>query len=215
MKGLRRRRRGAVRDARIIALALEGEQTGEEFRYFSHLREQLPNNRRFIIELLPTSADTHRSSPDAVIHRLDEHASTNALNPEFDELWMVFDIDTWPEPLLSRVARTARQKRYRLALSNPCFELWLLLHFDPLELEQITWPDNSAKRSREAKRLLARCRGDLGPQDSSLSAIRRATARAERLAADESPESRWPSFPGTDVHTIIIHLQRAQLLPPG
>lgn len=215
MKGLSRRRKGAVRDARIIAIAVEGEETGEEFRYFSRLRELLVNDHRFIVELLPTPADTHESSPDAVIRRLDAYASVNALKPEIDALWLVFDIDAWPEAMLGSVAQLALQKRYRLAISNPCFELWLLLHLETLDLEPSSWPDNPRKRSQEAKRLVSQHRQEIAIESLTPSMVHRAAIRTERLLPPAPPGQRWPSFPGTHVHLIIFELRDAQLLPTG
>lgn len=45
-----------------------------------------------------------------------------------DELWAVIDHDGRPEKVLNNVAREAKKENYCLADSNPCFELWLLLH---------------------------------------------------------------------------------------
>ncbi len=43
------------------------------------------------------------------------------------------DCDHWIEPdrisHLTEVLTTCRQKKIGIALSNPCFELWRLLHF--------------------------------------------------------------------------------------
>jgi hypothetical protein len=45
----------------------------------------------------------------------------------YDEVWCVFDVDEHP------YVADARERAYaaglQLAMSNPCFELWLLLHF--------------------------------------------------------------------------------------
>lgn len=215
MKGLSRHRRRAARDARIIVLALEGELSGEEFRYFNWLRARLVNDHRFFVELLPTPSDTHQSSPDAVIRRLDDHVSVHDLQPEIDLLWLVFDIDTWPPAMRSRVAQLATQKHYGLGISNPCFELWLLLHCDDVELEVIAWPENARERSREAKRLLSlhRQHQQHGRQESTLEALHQATVRAEQLMTATPAGQRWPSFPGTHVHAIIADLRNAQLLP--
>lgn len=212
MKGLRQRRRGVVRDARTIALALEGEEVGEEFRYFDRIREHTSNNRRFIIELLPTPSDTHQSSPDAVIERLDAYVLANALEPEIDVLWLVIDVDAWPEAMLSRVAQRATQKRYRLGISNPCFELWLLLHFEAVDLDASRWPD-PPRRSQEAKRLLSRSRSEHGARETDFSTAFQAMIRAEQLLQATPPGQRWPSFPGTHVHMILDDLRSAKLLP--
>lgn len=44
-----------------------------------------------------------------------------------DEVWCVFDIDQHHH--LPVVRERARQNGVELTISNPCFELWLLLHF--------------------------------------------------------------------------------------
>ncbi len=46
---------------------------------------------------------------------------------EFDEVWCLFDVDRFPD--VADAARRARRSRINVAVSNPCFELWLLLHF--------------------------------------------------------------------------------------
>ncbi|MET9479089.1 RloB family protein [Streptomyces sp. NPDC006638] len=45
----------------------------------------------------------------------------------YDEVWCVFDVDEYPDVAAS--ALLARRYGIRIAVSNPCFELWLLLHF--------------------------------------------------------------------------------------
>ena len=58
---------------------------------------------------------------------------------EIDEFWCVFDVE-WPRnhPGLKDAVERARQNGIEVAISNPCFELWLALHFD----EQSAWLDN-------------------------------------------------------------------------
>ncbi len=45
----------------------------------------------------------------------------------FDEVWCVFDVDDHPH--LHDARQQARANGVHLAVSNPCFELWALLHF--------------------------------------------------------------------------------------
>lgn len=48
-------------------------------------------------------------------------------NVAYDEVWCVFDVD---EHARFQAARElAQRKEIGLAVSNPCFELWLILHF--------------------------------------------------------------------------------------
>ena len=48
-------------------------------------------------------------------------------NLRFDEVWCVFDIDQHPN--VPDAKQMARDNGIELAVSNPCIELWLWLHF--------------------------------------------------------------------------------------
>jgi len=45
----------------------------------------------------------------------------------YDGIWCVFDIDE--HPAVPDARQQARDNEIELAISNPCFELWILLHF--------------------------------------------------------------------------------------
>lgn len=45
---------------------------------------------------------------------------------DYDEIWCVFDVDEHPD--INQAINQARQKGVKVAVSNPCFELWLVLH---------------------------------------------------------------------------------------
>ncbi|MEU9564283.1 RloB family protein [Streptomyces sp. NPDC048161] len=46
---------------------------------------------------------------------------------EYDQAWCVFDVDEFTD--IDRAVTEAGRHGIEIALSNPCFELWLLLHF--------------------------------------------------------------------------------------
>lgn len=46
--------------------------------------------------------------------------------PDFDEIWCVFDVDEHLH--IKRAQQEAKDSGIRTVVSNPCFELWLLLH---------------------------------------------------------------------------------------
>jgi RloB-like protein len=48
-------------------------------------------------------------------------------NLAYDSVWCVFDVDEHPH--IHDALQVARDNGVELAISNPCFELWLLLHF--------------------------------------------------------------------------------------
>ena len=60
---------------------------------------------------------------------------------EVDEVWCLFDVE-WPKnhPNLDEAVRLAARKDINLAISNPCFELWLALRFH----DHTAWLENEA-----------------------------------------------------------------------
>jgi hypothetical protein len=48
-------------------------------------------------------------------------------NLAYDEAWCIFDIDEHPN--VEDAKNQARDNNLHVAISNPCFELWLVLHF--------------------------------------------------------------------------------------
>jgi hypothetical protein len=49
---------------------------------------------------------------------------------EFDEVWCVLDVEGADKaPPLAQARKLAREEGIQLCLSNPCFEVWLLMHF--------------------------------------------------------------------------------------
>lgn len=68
---------------------------------------------------------THPCAPAQLVAYA--RAQFTALDGDFDEIWCVFDVDQFPD--VAEAVETAAQHGIRVAVSNPCFELWLLLHF--------------------------------------------------------------------------------------
>ena len=51
-------------------------------------------------------------------------------NDEIDEVWCVFDVEApQTHPNLQEALARARDNEIETAVSNPCFEIWLALHF--------------------------------------------------------------------------------------
>ncbi|MFO7789756.1 MAG: RloB family protein [Bacteroidota bacterium] len=113
------------RDAPLIIIAAEGRET--ESLYFNSLKEKYATSN---IHVVIIDRKTDSSNPQKVMEALDSFAKKYEI-AEDDELWMVIDRDyqAWSEKEISFVARQCHQKKgYKLGLSNPAFELWLLLH---------------------------------------------------------------------------------------
>jgi len=66
-------------------------------------------------------------------------------NDDFDEIWCVADVDDYD---IVAAAKRASELGVQLVVSNPCFELWLLLHFESCAAH--------LNRCKDAERLLKR-----------------------------------------------------------
>lgn len=115
------KRPGPKRNERyIIALFCEGVVT--EPQYFNALR-RLPEIRK--ITKLQLDFPLSGAVPLTLVERaIREKQENNA-----DEYWCVFDVE-WPKqhPNLLKAIDLAKRSGIRLAISNPAFEVWLLLH---------------------------------------------------------------------------------------
>ena len=50
---------------------------------------------------------------------------------DYDEFWCVFDVESPSEhPNLVQAINLAEENGIRVAISNPCFEFWLILHYE-------------------------------------------------------------------------------------
>lgn len=106
---------------KLFTLAVEGKVTEPE--YFKMLGEEC-NVRVYCLK------NYHACAPLELLERIKTHLATEGLLPG-DEAWVVLDKDQWAEPHLGAIREWVSQsERFGLSISNPCFELWLLWHFE-------------------------------------------------------------------------------------
>lgn len=110
------RRAGDTAERGTFAIVCEGKKT--ETTYFDGIRRKLRlSTAKVFVEGL--GAD-----PLTVVKRAELYLN------DFDQAWAVFDVEA-PQPhnSLHAAIDRAKAKGVHVAVSNPCFELWLLLHF--------------------------------------------------------------------------------------
>lgn len=113
---------GERRYKKLFIIATEGAKT--EPQYFSNFNHQ--NSMLRIICL----KGKNRSSPLQVLKRIKDYIKEESLYPS-DEAWIVIDKDSWLEEHLAVLFEWSKKsEKYGLAISNPKFEYWLLLHFE-------------------------------------------------------------------------------------
>lgn len=179
----------------ICVIAIEGEKT--EKQYFQKF-----GNTRVNIEILPTLTG-NSSEPESILERLRKYKQEKDLN-EKDKCWLVFDVDDRDEDRLKMVCVQARKERFKVAISNPCFEFWLFLHkFDANELNQSLHQISPEKRPAEMKKLV-----NYNYHSLSFKEFRDDVKQAIQRAKNNENGRRTPSpgFPGTDVYKVVESL---------
>ncbi|MFT8720279.1 RloB family protein [Acetobacter sp.] len=179
----------AVRDAQLFVIATEGEKT--EDIYFSAFQ-----STKIRIKTIPTVNGA--SAPDHVFRRLLEFRDQYQLD-DTDELWLVIDRDKWPVRSLRQIASDCQSKKIGLALSNPCFEIWLAMHYEKLE----DFPEKL--KSCEAFRMLKNCCKSYNKSnfDPKLFIDKTENAISVAKELDKRPRSRWPDKTGSRVYRLV------------
>jgi hypothetical protein len=188
-------RRAAFRDPKpTILVVSEGRVTEPEYlRGF----QRACRNPRVTIHVAPE----HRVPRTLVelAKRYKEDAQTAAHrerddNLAYDSVWCVFDMDEHPR--VGEAIEMARDNDIALAISNPCFELWLLLHFR----------DNPGAQPRD--KMKAMLAGYLPEYDKHVdyaaysAGYEQAVTRASRMDRDAEEVDEPGRNPTTGVHRL-------------
>lgn len=149
------------------------------------------------VKLLP--ARKHDSSPPQVLKRAKEFVKEKGVGKK-DEVWLVMDRDQWTDEQLEGVFIGCRASAFNLAVSNPQFEYWLLLHFED---------GSGVSGSRDCTQRLMRYlpnfdKGHLEIQKVE-PGIPDAIHHAE--AKDTPPCEDWPKTNGSTVYRLVKSLR--------
>jgi len=119
---------------KIIIISCEGSNTEPE--YFKAIKEKLSKyiSALIKIEVIPKSAGA--SEPKDIVCNLDEflHTEYDYKYEYDDELWVVWDrekVQARKKHILE-ILPECKRKNYNIAMTNPLFEFWLLLHVDDI-----------------------------------------------------------------------------------
>lgn len=181
---------GTRRYKKLFVIATEGAIT--EPQYFHLLNSLSTANHIQVIK------GRHDSAPPHVLRRMEAHLLKSQLSSD-DEAWIVVDRDSWPRDQLDELADwEEKSPHHGLAVSNPNFEYWLLLHFE------------NCQGAITAKECLKRLRTHLPHYDKTLrtsdfdlNSMRLAVTRAK--AKNEGTSERWPTTAGTTTVYRLVH----------
>ena len=121
-------RRPPFKDSKpLILIVTEGRVTEPEYLNGFVKAAQNPRVQIKVVEgagvpmtIVRKAKDEKQEAEERAKHKDDD-------NERYDEVWCVFDVDDHPN--IPAAKQMAIANDLRLAVSNPCIELWLWLHF--------------------------------------------------------------------------------------
>ncbi len=190
-----------VRDASLVVIASEDRYAVQQyFDFFESTRVQF--------RVLETRDG--KSAPQHVLDRIDEYIEEFEID-DGDSFWVVTDCDHWVQPNhignLTHVLRQCRQKGINVAVCNPCFDLWLLLHFAEFPEETTLTCDEIGDRLRTAAGGYDKTRIYNLPID-----IEKVSQAVKRASARHLSPAEIPTHLQTAVHLIIQDLVARRII---
>jgi hypothetical protein len=186
-------------------IVCEGEKT--EPNYFRAYRQFASV---FDVHIHGASADplsvVNRASDE--VKRERQRQGLSIKKKPYDQVWCVFDRDSWPTQRFNEALAQAEQREFKVAYSNQAFELWYVLHFEYL---------NSSIPRADYIHKLHILLGEPYVKNSWLmfaklqSRQQTALKNAERLFGQYAPVSPANDDPSTTVHHLIQQLNRFTL----
>lgn len=117
-----------------------------------------------------------------------------------DEVWCVFDMDDFPVEKLDKAITLARKHAYKIAFSNVCFEVWLILHFSYYDIAQSRNLYKSTLKKRMGKSYK---KSDPNLFDAFSRHVGDAVRNAEKLAEQYATgDALHKRVPYTDFHKL-------------
>lgn len=197
-----------VRDARLYIVVVEGANTEPAYFRALEVHDLIPKNR---VKIHIVSPEDNKSAPRYLVNNAEKAKNDVGRLMADDEIWIVFDIDKHSgnsrlEQIHSAL-HDANSQGWYVALSNPCFEVWLLLHIT----DNLTGITDAGRTAEEKLRELL---GGYNKSNTPMvclghEALRNAVTRAKTL--DMNPDSPIPALPSTRVYRLVERLVGARV----
>lgn len=187
------KRRVGTREYRnVLWISAEG-QTEKDYFQMNVFRDTAMQVR------FPKNVHPDRRNPHQVLKRFQKALRSEDFRKN-DEAWVVVDVDNWDSSEFDElVAWAESDSRHHLAISNPKFELFLLMHFGPAK-----GCTTSQKVDTALKRQLPRYAKRISATQFAVKDVKTAieNAREKRFCCNEAVPA-----PGmTDAHLLAERL---------
>jgi RloB-like protein len=190
--------------APVFHIYCEGEKT-EPYYLNGYIDRFFPGNRRLKVE------KTKKNTPVQLVKEAVK-AKNDQNCPEGDFFWVVFDREgeaKYSKELHQEAYQCAQKNNVSIALSNVCFEVWILLHFEKSTASYNSFNDLKRNSNLREKHINNYDKGDKNVFE--VIADRIATARINAIemnqitinAADPSWTMPYQWNPFSDVYKLL------------
>lgn len=201
-----RRQTGARQLGRRYLVYCEGKIT--ERQYLDAVKQELRNAGVEIV------VGPRHGEPLGLVEAASSHAGRvgRRVPQGFDEVWCVIDVEApMPHGSLMKAIALAEARNIRCAISNPCFELWLLLHFDDHTSHLTT--DGACRLLESRDHCGYTVAGKRFNVAAALPLKDLAAERARRLAQRHGDIPLGERNPGSDFHLLLDSLRTGSPRP--
>jgi len=192
---------------RTFLIVTEGEKT--EPNYVTALRDQLRLKAADVEIIHPKGTDPLSLTQKALaLREARKKAAKNGFIVEYDEVWVVFDLETATHAHRKKAEQARAAKEFTgilFAYSDPSFEYWLLLHE---EYTTSNFPDSSAVEKRFKSIHNDYTKGNWKPTQAFLLKLPNAITHAERCRQYHE-KSGGEGNPSTHVDKLARNLNEA------
>lgn len=209
------RKGGFLEAEKMFILSYEGNKS--EKKYFEDFRKSEYFNDSGLIEIISLNRPKNRGSDPISVKKLLQEAKKEYRFRDTDEFWLIIDRDNWEEihnhNFDKLVEDCKKENNFFLAMSNPCFEIWLILHlkdineFDHDEKKRILINEKTSGRKNYIDVVLGQIQGrgyNKKPNpEVFLPRTRIAVNRAKSL---DNAGQDYPKHLGTHVYKLIEKL---------
>jgi len=188
-----------------VLVLVEGAKT--EDGYLLPLRREL---RDHVLVTVDASGGTPLALVERAVaaKRTSGREAARGRGSAYTNIWCVFDVDQHPN--IADAIELARKHGIEVVVSNPCIELWFIIHFE----DQTAYIDRHDAQDRSAA--LLSCQKNLTPAatDALYARLNDARRRAQDLDKKHKGDGSPPrSNPSSDMWRFVDHVR--SLVPPS
>lgn len=206
---------GFLEAEKMFVLSYEGKIS--EKKYFEDFRNSELFNDSGLIEIISLKRPTNRGSDPISVKKLLLESKKEYRFKDTDEFWLIIDRDDWEEihnhNFDKLIEDCKKENNFFLAMSNPCFEIWLILHlkdineFDEEEKVKIMSNEKISNSKNYIDKVLSEIQGrgyNKRPNPRIFLPLTKvAIGRAKEL---DNENQDYPKQLGTHIHKLIEKL---------